>query len=83
MIYPNENDNSIFRRNPYVEHDLKDLKNSFLLFSRKNTFDDLEIIDNTNILWTSGVKAWEYAVSKGYWINGSLDNMGEKYDAEI
>ena len=83
MIYPNENDKSIFRRKPYVEHDLKDLKNSFLLFSRKNTFDDLEIIDNTNILWTSGVKAWKYAVSKGYWINGSLDNMGEKYDAEI
>ena len=83
LIYPNENDKSIFRRKPYVEHDLKELKNSFLLFSRKNIFDDLGIIDKTNILWTSGVKAWKYAVSKGYWINGSLDNMGENYEAEI
>ena len=51
--------------------------------SRKNVLDNIEYIDSSNILWTSGINCWKNAVSRGYWINGTSDSFGERRSINI
>ena len=83
LIYPNKSDKKIYIRKNISSKSINNLKNSFILIGRKNIFKDLEPLHDSNILWTSGIKSWRYAVQKGYWINGTLDNMGEDIGVDI
>ena len=31
-----------------------------------------------HLIWTSGIKTWEKLASRGYWVNGSAESLGEK-----
>ena len=77
-LYPMQNDKKIFKRKVIDNSTkVKNIKNSLIYISRKNVLDNLESIDTSNILWTSGINCWKNAVSRGYWINGTSDSFGE------
>ena len=77
-LYPTQNDEKLFNRKAIDNSKkIKNIKDSFIYLSRKNVLDKVKYIDNSNILWTSGINCWENAVSRGYWIHGTSDSFGE------
>ena len=77
-LYPKPNDEKFFERKKIDNSKkIQDLKSSLIYLSRKNVLDNVESIDSSNILWTSGINCWTSAVSRGYWINGTSDSFGE------
>ena len=77
-LYPKPNDEKFFERKKIDNSkQIQDLKSSLIYLSRKNVLDNIESIDSSNILWTSGINCWTSAVSRGYWINGTSDSFGE------
>ena len=83
LLYPNNIDRKTFNRVALHNKELNKIKNSFVFISRKSVLDYCEKLDSSNIFWTSGLKCWNYAVEKGYWVNGSSDNMGERTGIDI
>ena len=61
---------------------LKTLKNYGIYVSRSNTLEDPDLIDKSNIIWTSGIETWKSLAKKGYWVNGSSDSLGEDNSKE-
>ena len=45
--------------------------------TRGNALKDVTVIDESNIIWTSGIKTWLTLSKKGLWVNGSSDSLGE------
>ena len=83
-LYPLKDDEKIFKRQIIDNFEkVKNIRNSIIYLSRKNVLNNIDNIDTSNILWTSGVNCWKNAVSKGYWINGSSDSFGEKENINI
>ena len=83
-LYPMKNDEKLFKRKAIDNSaKIKNIKNSLIYLSRKNVLDKIEYIDNSNILWTSGISCWKNAVSRGYWIHGSSDSFGERGNINI
>ena len=40
------------------------------------------LIDDSNIIWTSGIDTWKSLAKKGYWVNGTSDSLGENNSPE-
>ncbi len=40
-------------------------------------------IGDSQIVWTSGLKTWERLASRGIWVNGSAEGLGEQEDPNI
>ena len=78
--YPeNKEDFSLFDRKVIDESSiiLKEISNSGIYVTRGNALNDVTVIDESNIIWTSGIKTWFTLSKKGLWINGSSDSLGE------
>ena len=73
-----------FTREPVSESNerLKSLKNQGIYVSRSNTLEEPNLIDKSNIIWTSGMDTWKSLARKGYWVNGSSDSLGENNSPE-
>ena len=84
-IFPSsDNEKNLFSREKVDNSQkIKETKNSIVYISRKNVLDSKPVIDDTNFIWTSGMKAWRNAAKKGYWINGTSDSFGENIDFDI
>ena len=37
-------------------------------------------IDQSNIIWVSGLETWKNIAERGIWVNGSADGLGEDID---
>ncbi len=40
-------------------------------------------MDNSNIIWVSGLETWKNIAERGIWVNGSADGLGEDMDPKI
>ena len=80
----NDNEKKLFSRK-HIDSSrvIKELRNSIVYISRKNVLRGTPHIDDSNIVWTSGLKAWKAAAQKGYWVNGTSDSFGESIDFDI
>ena len=78
--YPeNKKDFSLFDRKVIDESSmiLKEISNSGIYVTRGNALNDVTVINESNIIWTSGIKTWFTLSKKGLWINGTSDSLGE------
>ena len=80
----NDNEKKLFSRK-HIDSSrvIKELRNSIVYISRKNVLRGTPHIDDSNIVWTSGLTAWKAAAQKGYWVNGTSDSFGESIDFDI
>ena len=79
-IYPKKPENSSFFDREKIEDSsnfLKEIINSGIYVSRSNALDSFNDIKESNTIWTSGIKTWLSLSSKGLWVNGSSDSLGE------
>ena len=78
--YPEKKEDfSFFNRKDIDESSktLKEISNSGIYVTRGNALKDVTVIDESNIIWTSGIKTWFALSKKGLWVNGSSDSLGE------
>ena len=78
--FPSSKESSqIFNRVPISEAEqiVSGIKNSGIYVSRGNVIENINSISNTNLVWTSGVETWLKLASKGIWVNGTSDSLGE------
>ena len=75
----NKNEQSFFKRLAIkeAENELEKIKNKGIYVSRSNALESHVEIDDSNIIWTSGVDTWISLARKGFWINGTSDSLGE------
>ena len=75
----NKNEQSFFKRLAIkeAENELEKIKNKGIYVSRSNALESHVKIDDSNIIWTSGVDTWISLARKGFWINGTSDSLGE------
>ena len=69
-----------------IERSLKELsqtKNKCIFISRQSALPQNAIIDNSNIVWVSGLDTWRNIAERGIWVNGSSDGLGEDMDPKI
>ena len=59
------------------------LKNYNILATRGNVLNKVSELDSSNNLWSSGVKTWFTLASRGFWVNGTFDSIGEDQDPSI
>ena len=80
----NRGEQRFFERKPILDsiEVLKNLKNKGIYVSRSNAIQSAGLIDNSNIIWTSGVDTWKSLAKKGYWVNGTSDSLGENNSPE-
>ena len=80
----NKVEQKFFEREPIVDSKeaLKSAKNKGIYISRSNAIEDSGLIDESNIIWTSGIDTWKSLAKKGYWINGTSDSLGENNSPE-
>ncbi len=83
--YPiNRQEQTFFERKLLADSyaELKSIKNAGIYVSRSNTIDGTDLIDDSNIIWTSGIDTWKSLAKKGYWVNGTSDSLGENNSPE-
>ena len=80
----NDNEKKLFSRK-HIDNSrmIKEIRDSLVYISRKNVLKGSPFIDESNIIWTSGLQAWRAAAQKGYWVNGTSDSFGESIDFNI
>ena len=80
----NRNEQKFFERKPILDsiEVLKNLKNKGIYVSRSNAIQSAGLIDDSNIIWTSGIDTWKSLAKKGYWVNGTSDSLGENNSPE-
>ncbi len=80
----NRGEQRFFERKPILDsiEVLKNLKNKGVYVSRSNAIQSAGLIDDSNIIWTSGVDTWKSLAKKGYWVNGTSDSLGENNSPE-
>ena len=61
---------------------MKKVKNKGIYVSRSNAIESANLIDDSNIIWTSGIDTWKSLAKKGYWVNGTSDSLGENNSPE-
>ena len=61
-----------------AENELPKINNKGIYVSRSNAIGESIKIDDSNIIWTSGVDTWISLAMKGFWVNGTSDSLGEK-----
>ncbi len=85
-IYPEKLDNyKIFERRQLnqVSDIISNLKNKSIFVSRISSLPNDTKINSDNVIWSSGLKTWKQLVSKGIWVNGSSDGLGEDFENDI
>ncbi len=85
-IYPEKLKNyKIFERKQITKTRdiISNLKNKCIFISRISALPDETKINSENIVWTSGLKTWKQLASKGIWVNGSSDGLGEDFENDI
>ena len=80
----NKEEQKFFEREPIVDSKeaLKKAKNKGIYISRSNAIEGSGLIDDSNIIWTSGIDTWKSLAKKGYWVNGTSDSLGENNSPE-
>ena len=80
----NRGEQRFFERKPILDsiEVLKNLKNKGIYVSRSNAIQSAGLIDDSNIIWTSGIDTWKSLAKKGYWVNGTSDSLGENNSPE-
>ena len=80
----NRGEQRFFERKPILDsiEVLKNLKNKGVYVSRSNAIQSAGLIDDSNIIWTSGIDTWKSLAKKGYWVNGTSDSLGENNSPE-
>ena len=80
----NKEEQSFFERKPSLDslEALKKIKNKGIYVSRSNAIESSNLLDDSNIVWTSGVDTWKSLAQKGYWVNGTSDSLGENNSPE-
>ena len=80
----NKEEQRFFERKPILDsrEDLKKIKNKGIYVSRSNAIASPNLLDDSNIVWTSGVDTWKSLAQKGYWVNGTSDSLGENNSPE-
>ena len=85
-IYPTSLKNHKLFKREYIVESIKKIekisKHCFWI-SRSSALPINAKINSTNIIWTSGVKTWKSLASRGVWINGTSDGMGENFQTGI
>jgi len=76
---------NIFTRNEIDKNieEVSHLKNYNILATRGNVLNRVAQLDSSNNLWSSGVKTWFALASRGFWVNGTFDSIGEDQDPSI
>ncbi len=85
-LYPeNLNNYKIFERKPLNESKniIKTIKNKCIFISRVSALPNDTKINSDNIVWSSGLKTWKQLASRGIWVNGSSDGLGEDFENDI
>ena len=85
-IYPEKlNNYKIFDRKQIIESSnvINNLKNKCIFISRANALPNEAKINAENLVWSSGLKTWKQLSSKGIWVNGSSDGLGEDFENDI
>ena len=80
----NRDELKFFERKPILDsvEVLKKVKNKGIYVSRSNAIQSTNLIDDSNIIWTSGIDTWKSLAKKGYWVNGTSDSLGENNSPE-
>ena len=80
----NRDELKFFERKPILDsiEVLKKVKNKGIYVSRSNALQSNDLIDDSNIIWTSGIDTWKSLAKKGYWVNGTSDSLGENNSPE-
>ena len=80
----NKEEQRFFERKPSLDslEALKKIKNKGIYVSRSNAIESSNLLDDSNIVWTSGVDTWKSLAQKGYWVNGTSDSLGENNSPE-
>ena len=80
----NKGEKRFFERKPSLDslEALKKIKNKGIYVSRSNAIESPNLLDDSNIVWTSGVDTWKSLAQKGYWVNGTSDSLGENNSPE-
>ena len=79
-VYPYSlKDYKLFSRVELKEsiHSINSLRKYCILIARNNSLPNEAKIDESNIVWTSGLNTWKSLSKRGIWVNGSSDGMGE------
>ena len=72
-------DSDWFKREPVPAT----IPNSPLWFAKADALPEDARISDSQIVWTAGSKTWLKLVSRGIWVNGSTDGLGEQEDPRI
>jgi len=59
------------------------IPNSPLWVAKADALPDDAAISDSQLVWTAGSKTWLKLVSRGIWVNGSADGLGEQEDPRI
>ena len=80
----NREEQKFFSREPISEASahIRTIENKGIYVSRSNALSEGNLIDESNIIWTSGIDTWKSLAKKGYWVNGSSDSLGENNSPE-
>ncbi len=75
----NKEEQSFFKRVNLrdAENELPKIINKGIYVSRSNAIEASIKIEDSNIIWTSGVDTWISLAKKGFWVNGTSDSLGE------
>jgi len=79
MWPPAPADSDWFKREPVPAT----IPNSPLWVARADALPEDAIVSDSQIVWTAGSKTWLKLVSRGIWVNGSADGLGEQEEPRI
>jgi hydroxymethylbilane synthase len=72
-------DSDWFKREPVPAT----IPNSPLWVAKADAIPGDATVSDSQLVWTAGSKTWLKLVSRGVWVNGSADGLGEQEDARI
>jgi len=85
-IYPESLENyKVFERKQIDDSisKINSLSNNCIFVSRANALPKEAKISSDNIIWTSGLSTWKQLSSRGIWVNGSSDGLGEDFENNL
>lgn len=72
-------DSDWFKREPVPAT----IPDSALWFAKADALPEHARVSDSQLVWTSGSKTWLKLVTRGIWVNGSADGLGEHEDPRI
>ena len=85
-IYPESLKNyKVFERKQIDDsiNKINSLSKNCIFVSRANALPKEAKISSDNIIWTSGLSTWKQLSSRGIWVNGSSDGLGEDFENNL